>query len=214
MSSVAPMRVDVFSDVVCPWCFIGHARLKTALEATGHANAVVVHHPFLLNEHVPDDGYDLRDYLRSKYGGDPERMFRGVEEAARSAGVPLDFSRVTRMPSSVKAHALLRRAEDAGNQLELLNEFFKAYFLEGADVGDDDVLVNLSLKHGLPEVEARAIVSDVNELEQTRIEAFSASSNGITGVPFFVFNEALAFSGAQPDSVFRDVIEKAVRRLN
>lgn len=214
MTANAHLRVDVFADVVCPWCFIGHARLRTVLAETGNADALVVHHPFLLNASVPEGGHDLREYLKKKYGGDPERMFRAVEEVAHSAGVPLDFARVQKMPSSLQAHVLLRHAELKGTQRELLNAYFTAYFLDSEDIGDDDVLARIATSFGFEEAEARGILTDASDAQQTRAEAYAASTNGITGVPFFVFNESMAFAGVESEAVFREVIAKSVQSLN
>ncbi len=207
MSSLA---VDVFSDVVCPWCLIGTTRLDQALATFPDLQATVVYHPFLLDPSTPTEGQDLRERLRAKYGADPERMFERVEHEARASGIPLDFSRVKRSINTVRAQTLLRLAQQRGTQRPLAKALFAAYFLEGQDVSDPEVLAALASSHGFTSDETRALVADEAELERTRQEAAAATEEGIQGVPFFVFDGRLAFSGAQPVETFRQVIARAL----
>lgn len=182
-----PYRIEVVSDFVCPWCFIGTRRLEQALAGK---DVEVAYRPFLLDPRVPDEGVDLRDNLRKKFGRDPEGMFGRVEAAAREAGIALDFSKVRRYPSTVRAHALVAKAKDPR---KLANALFEAYFLHGRDIGDVDVLAELA---GSADVEEA-------DLDRVRQEARDASAEGITGVPFFVFDGKIAVSGAQPPEVFQ-----------
>lgn len=206
-----PLTIDVVSDFVCPWCYIGTRRLDQVLTSMPEvAPATVRYRPFLLDGSVPPQGADLRQWLRRKYGADPEAMFARVEAQARSTGIPLDFSRVQRYASTVAAHTLLRHALEKGTQRALADALFTAYFIEGKDIGDAGVLVPIAQGHGFSEAEALKLVGDADELERTRAEATALSQEGITGVPFFVLNERLAFSGAQPADVFRAAIREAL----
>lgn len=203
------LDVQLVSDVVCPWCFIGHRQLERALEGLD-LEVSVTFLPFLLDPDTPPEGVDLRERLRSKYGADPEQMFGRVEAAARSAGLTLDFSRVRRACSTVGAHTLLRHALPRGTQRGLAQALFGAYFGEGRDIGAVDVLVELASAHGFTDAEARARATDPHELAITRAQARELSAQGISGVPFFVFQDRYAVSGAQPPEVLRQVIARAL----
>ncbi len=205
------LDIDIVSDVICPWCFIGSRRLEQALAPPPEGVEVgVTYRPFLLDPSTPKEGADLRERLRAKYGADPEKMFASVEAAARSSGIPLDFSKVRRTPSTIAAHTLLRHAIDKGTQAALARALFEGYFLEGRDIGDADVLAAIAGAHGFEADEAIRIVRDEGELATTREEAGEAAANGVRGVPFFVLGGRLAVSGAQSVEVLRDAIGRAV----
>jgi predicted DsbA family dithiol-disulfide isomerase len=209
------LAIDVFSDVICPWCFIGARRLDQALEklkgeAPDRVSARVTFRPFLLDPSTPLEGADLRARLRAKYGGDPERMFANVEAAARSSGIPLDFSKVRRTPSTIAAHTLLRHAIARETQHDLAMALFDAYFLEGKDLGDPAQLAAVAAEHGFDADDAVTITTDERELRKTRHEAGDAVGRGIRAVPFFDFGGRATVSGAQPPDVLREVIVKAI----
>lgn len=204
------LSIDIVSDVVCPWCYIGERRLALALAARPEVTARIAWHPFLLDPGTPDEGYDLRAHLRRKYGADPESMFGRVELAARASGLALDFAKVRRMPATVRAHTLLRLAAAKGTQHALSRALFDANFVDGRDVGDVDTLASIAEGHGFTRDEALAALTDPGALEVTRAEARNAASQGISGVPFFVFDDRLALSGAQPVEVFTKAIDRAL----
>lgn len=202
------LAIDVVSDVVCPWCFIGVTRLEKAIAEEGGA-VDLVFHPFELDPSTPVGGVDLRERLARKYGVDPEAMFGRVEAAARESGIPLDFAKVRRSPNTLKAHTLIGAAKARGIQVEVARAFFEAYFLEGRDLSDDGVLVDVVAARGFDASEAREVLADEGALEATRREAQEAASQGIGGVPFVVFGRRLAVSGAQPVELFRQAIARA-----
>lgn len=204
------LAIDVVSDVVCPWCLIGVHRLEQALEALPDVAAEVRFHPFLLDPSTPDEGADLRERLRKKYGLAPEAMFARVEAAAHESGIPLDFSKVTRVVPTTRAHTLIRHALVKGTQHALKKALLEAYFLDGADVGDVDVLAAIAARHGFVEDEARALLTDEVELRATRSAAAKTAASGIDGVPFFIVAERFAFGGAQPVDTMKKVILRAL----
>lgn len=205
------LDIDIVSDVICPWCFIGSRRLEQALAPPPEGIEVgVTYRPFLLDPSTPKEGADLRERLRAKYGADPEKMFASVEAAARSSGIPLDFSKVRRTPSTIAAHTLLRHAIDKGTQAALARALFEGYFLEGRDIGDADVLAGIAGAHGFEADEAIRLVRDEGELARTREEAGEAAASGVRGVPFFVLGGRLAVSGAQSVEVLRGAIGRAI----
>jgi predicted DsbA family dithiol-disulfide isomerase len=207
------ISIDIVSDVICPWCFIGARRLDQAIASLTEPLATEVSfHPFLLDPTTPPEGADLRARLRAKYGVDPEGMFARVEAAAHASGIPLDFRKVRRTPSTVAAHSVLREARAKGTQRALAGALFDAYFLEGRDIGDPGTLASIAAAHGFAEEEVLALVRSPEALAQTRADAQSAAAQGVTGVPFFVFGGAVAVSGAQSADVLRGAIEEAGRR--
>lgn len=203
----ARLRVEVISDVVCPWCLIGTRHLELALAAAGEADADVEFRPFLLDPSTPDQGEDLRGRLRRRYGN-PDAMFARVEAAARQSGIALDFSKVRRAVSTLRAHTLLRHARPRGTQPALAKALFSAYFLDGQDVSDPARLAPLASQHGFGEPEAARLLADAAELELTRREAADAVRRGVSGVPFVVVGRH-AVAGAQPIEAFRQAIERA-----
>jgi predicted DsbA family dithiol-disulfide isomerase len=202
------IRIDVVSDVVCPWCLIGSRRLDLALAQVPGVKADVVFRPFLLDPALPAQGDDLRSRLRRKFG-DPEPLFRRVEKVARADGIDLDFARVGRYASTVGAHTLLRHAIARGTQRALARSLFGAYFLEGRDVGDLEVLAALGEANGFTRADAESLVRDEGELEATRSEARANAARGISGVPHVTIG-GVAMAGAQPVATFRAAIERAV----
>lgn len=206
------MRIDIVSDVVCPWCLIGTRRVELALEKLGITDAEIVFHPFELDPGTPLEGVDLRERLRAKYRVDPDQMFGRVESEARASGIPLDFAKVRKSVNTIKAHTLLRHAEAKGTQRALAIALFRAYFLEGEDVGADDVLASLAEAHGFAPGETERLLADTAELEATREEARGAAASGITGVPLVLLERRLAVSGAQPVELFVQAIERTRER--
>lgn len=204
------IAIDIVSDVVCPWCLIGLRRLELALADLPEVEATVTFRPFELDPSTPREGVDLRERLQKKYGGDPEAMFARVEAAAAESGLALDFGKVRRSVNTLAAHTLLRAAIGKGTQRALARALFDAYFVAGRDVGDPEVLAELAADHGFARDEALALVADERERARTRAECVEAQESGVRAVPFFVFDQRLAVSGAQSPEVLRAAIERAL----
>lgn len=208
---MAAMRIDVYSDIACPWCFIGTRRLESVIRSLDVAEEIEVrHHPYLLHPDAPPGGIDMQRMLREKYGADPRPMFARVEAAARDAGIDLDLSKQTRAYSTVGAHTLLRHAADRGTQAALADAFFVAYFIDARDISDPAVLTELATEHGFTADEVERLLADGDELARTSSEALAASRGGVSGVPFFVLDDRYSLSGAQPAEVFRRAIAQAL----
>ena len=202
---MSEIQIDVVTDIVCPWCFIGVVRLHKVLAENG-ITARVVHHPFFLDPSVPPEGIDVAEKLRKRFGGDPSAMFARVEAEARKSGIALDLSKQPRQRPTGAAHTLIRHALEKGTQDALATALFEAHFIHALNVADPDVLAEIAASHGFSVDEARQIATDPSELEIPRQEAAAAAEGGISGVPFFVFNRRLALSGCQPE----DVVEQAL----
>jgi predicted DsbA family dithiol-disulfide isomerase len=208
------LKIDVFTDVVCPWCIVGSARLDNAIAALPEDIEVVVeNHPFYLDPNTPAEGVVVADMLREKYGKDPKNMWERVQSEARKAGVDLDLSKQPRMYPTKKAHTITRLAKPLGIQHELANAIANAYFLEHRQINDDNVLADIAAEFGFDRGDALDAMNDEHELAITEQLATDAAAQGIRGVPFFVFGEKYALSGAQPDEVFQRALAQTIAEL-
>lgn len=208
------LKIDVYTDVVCPWCLVGSARLDNAIAALpDDVEVVVENHPFYLDPNTPDEGVVVADMLRKKYGKDPKEMWERVESEAKKAGIDLDLSQQPRMFPTKKVHTITRLAKPLGVQHELANAIANAYFLEHRQVNDDNVLADIAVEYGFDRGDALDAMNDENELAITEKLANDAAARGIRGVPFFVFGEKYALSGAQPDDVFKQALAQGIAEL-
>jgi len=196
------MTIDVISDVVCPWCFIGRRRLGEALSLYAarepEIRPLVSWHPFQLNPDLPAEGIDRRAYLEAKFGG-PERaaqIYEQVRAAGKTVGIDFAFERILRQPNRRDAHRLISWAQSRGDAEDVVEGLFRAYFLEGRFVGDREVLAEIAGEAGHPADTARAYLesdagADTIEAMDRRVREL-----GVTGVPFFIFDGRVAVSGA------------------
>jgi predicted DsbA family dithiol-disulfide isomerase len=202
------IHIDIVSDTICPWCFIGKRRLEAALRQHGAGEPVTIAwRPYQLNPDMPRDGLDRRDYLEAKFGG-PERAKAAYDRVRRvGAGVGIDFQfdRIPRTPNTIASHRLVHRAGRHGRQEEVVEALFRAYFLEGRDVGSLDTLVEVAAAAGLPADEIRAYLASDEDVELVRGFDAQARGMGIDGVPCFIFNNQYALSGAQEPALFLKV---------
>lgn len=208
------LKIDVFTDVVCPWCVVGSARLDAAIaKLPDDIDVIVENHPFYLDANTPAEGVVVADMLREKYGKDPREMWARVEGEARKAGVELDLSKQPRMFPTKKAHTITRLAKPLGIQHELANAIANAYFLEHRQINDDNVLADIAVEFGFDRGDALDAMNDEHELAITEQMAKDAAAQGIRGVPFFVFGEKYALSGAQPDELFDRALAQVIEEL-
>jgi len=205
------IKVDLFTDTVCPWCLVGAERLDQAIAALPEGIEVEVeNHPFYLNPNTPAEGIVVADMLREKYGKDPKEMWARVESEAHKSGIDLDLSQQPRSYPTQKGHTLVRLARDKGTQHELANAIAWAYFMDHQLINDDEVLADVAVEHGFTRDEALAAVRDPVALKTTHDLAIWAAQQGIQGVPFFVFDNQFALSGCQPQEVFTKAFEAAM----
>jgi predicted DsbA family dithiol-disulfide isomerase len=197
-----PLTVDVWSDTVCPWCWLGKRRFEAALRERPHLDVVVRWHPFELNAAMPAEGADRRDYLQQKFGN-PER-FRDAQQRlvalGRAAGIDYRFDAQTRMPNTRASHALVRLAGE--REGAVVDALFAAYFDAGRDVGDLDVLAAIASEAGLDGPSVRTRLAAREGWDAIEREAQEAQRMGVSGVPFFVFAGRWAVSGAQETEAF------------
>ena len=204
----APLSIDLFTDLVCPWCFVGNERLERVL-ASSNQQAVVSHHPFLLDPGTPPEGKDIPEMLRRNYGVDPRRVWSRLEAEARKSGIELDLSKQRYSYPTVRAHTLIRHAAGKGTQRALVRDLFRANFLDAKNISDLDVLTEIAGRRGFASDEVSRLLGDGRELGTTLQDAAEAAASGITGVPFYVLDQRFAISGAQQEEVLRAAIERA-----
>jgi len=205
-----PIRVDVVSDVVCPWCFIGKKRLEQAIALNPDIPVDVHYHPYFLNDWIPSEGISREQYLTTKFGS-PERykeMATRVSAAAAQEGLVYAIDKVNRQPNTTDSHRLIHWAEQVGKAPQMKQRLMELYFSEGADLSDKAVLVKAAQDVGLDGDEiARKLATDEDlPLLAQRVE--QAKAAGIQGVPFFIFDNAYAVSGAQAPEQLAGVIRK------
>ena len=210
MSDSQPVRIDVVSDVVCPWCFIGKRRLEKALALKPEIPVEVHWHPYFLNDWIPREGISRAEYLTTKFGS-PERyagIAQRVMAVAAAEGLAYAMDKISRQPNTLDAHRLIRWAGGIGKAAEMKQRLMELYFTEGADLTNRAVLLQAASDVGLDAEdvgEALASDQDVAEVEQ---EAQSAKEAGIEGVPMFIFGGRFAVSGAQEPEYLAEAIER------
>lgn len=197
------LKIDLFTDTVCPWCLIGSARLDQAVaKLPADVKVDIENHPFYLDPTTPPEGYDVGEMLRTKYGREPKEIWARAEAEAKKSGIDLDLSRQPRSYRTQKDHTLVRLARVKGTQHALANAIAWAYFIDHKTTSDDEVLASIAAQHGYSRAEALQVMRDPEALAETHDIATMAAEQGIQGVPFFVFDNKFALSGAQPAEVF------------
>jgi predicted DsbA family dithiol-disulfide isomerase len=205
------MHIDIFSDVICPWCFIGKRRLARALAAERDVAVTRRWRAFMLNPDMPAEGMDRQTYLALKFGGPghAKRIYDNVLQAAEAEGLTLQLDRIKRTPSTVKAHRLIRWASDAGDADPVVEALFRAYFQDGRNIGDPGELAAIAGEAGFEEAAARAMLESGDGEGEILAEDRSARRIGINGVPCFIFDGQYAVSGAQEPEVFAPLFAAA-----
>ena len=209
------LQIEVISDVVCPWCFIGKRRLERALarlrETPGAPQVSVTWRPFQLNPGLPEGGVDRAQYVQAKFGAAAEQVYGRVRAVGRSVGIDFAFESIPRQPNTLAAHQLIAAASVAGCQDQMVEALFSGYFLEGADLTQRATLVALAQRAGMDADRAGACLDDMDQRQAALDADRTARELGVEGVPFFVFDRRLAVSGAQEPEVLLQAIERVAR---
>ncbi|WP_409343531.1 DsbA family oxidoreductase [Paenibacillus sp. MBLB4367] len=205
------MIIDIYQDTVCPWCRIGKQNLQEALKEWQGEPVEIRYHAFQLDPGTPVEGLPFRETMTKKFGAagsDINRIFGQVEQAGKAAGVNFDFSKVEYMPNTLLSHQLYNLVPEE-KQAELVEAIYQAYFEDGRDIGDINVLLEIGESFGLDKESARQQLESKEKLPRVEKDLAFAKEVGITGVPFFILNNKFALSGAQPPNVFAQALEKA-----
>lgn len=207
------MQIDVVSDTVCPWCFIGKRRLARAIAMRPEIKFDVRWRPYRLDPFVPIEGVDRRAYLKAKFGDSSRTQSMGevIRAEGHSEGIEFAFEKIARTPNTLDSHRLLRWAASAGVEDDVVERLFRAYFLEGRDIGDRAVLREIAAEAHLDaELVARLLEEEADADLIAREDAL-AHEMGISGVPTFIFENRLMISGAREPDVLVRVIDKAAK---
>ena len=209
------ITIDIVSDTVCPWCYVGKRRLERALAAKSDDIKVVIGwKPFQLNPEMPEGGMDRRDYLEAKFGGKggAKKAYSAIEEAGKSEDLDFNFGGMVRQPNTINSHRLIDLAGKNGKQDDVVEALFQAYFVDGRDIGDVDELVSVVVEAGLDEAATRSYLESDEDVERIRAEDANARQMGVQGVPCFIINRKYAISGAQDPAVFLQAWDQIVQQ--
>lgn len=210
----AALSIDVFADPVCPWCWIGKRRLEAALAARPDVEAVVRWLPFQLDPTIPPEGLDRAEYLENKFGDDEKvrAMHEQLAAIGRDEGLALLFADITRSPNTLDAHRAIRFSAEEGlvAQGALIERLFEAYFTEGEDISDLDVIERAAEEAGLDSGTLRERLESDEDVELVREEIQRARAIGVEGVPCFIFENKLVVMGAHPPEVLVEAMDRAM----
>lgn len=218
MTAKKKILVDVISDVMCPWCYIGKKNLDEALSNFSDAEVEIAWRPYQLDPTLPKSGKDRQQYLNEKFGGEQKatEIYSRVKDAGKSVGIEFNFTDMKVSPNTLDAHRLIRWAGGQGEEVQekLVKRLFEIFFLEGGHIGDDEVLIDAATDAGLdPEIVKKLLASDEDK-EAVKREISHAQQMGITGVPCFIFDNKFAVMGAQPPEALIQAFQQASTQSN
>lgn len=210
----APIRLDIFSDPVCPWCYVGKANLDKALGQHPDHPFQIQWHPFQLNPEMPPEGVTKRAYLEEKFGGKArvDAVHDRLREAARSAGVDMDPDKPRRMPNTLNAHRLIHWAGIEGVQQAVVDALMRAYWVEGRDIGDLDTLADIAFESGMDRDATLRLLQSDADADDIQARDQDARHKGVNSVPTFLIAQQYVVSGAQPPETWEKVIAELAGR--
>ena len=202
------IKLDIMSDPICPWCYIGKAHLDRALESEPDRPFAIEWHPFQLNPNVPADGMDRRAYLEGKFGGKDGavRAYAPVVEHAEKAGLKINFEAMQRTPNTLNAHRLIHWAGIEGRQTAAVSALFKAYFVEARDIGDAEVLADIADGIEMDASVVTRLLATDEDMDDIRKRDAHSREMGISSVPTFIVGGRHAVPGAQPPELWKKVL--------
>jgi len=203
-------KIDIISDPICPWCYIGKTRLDRALELNPTHNFIIEWHPFQLNPAMPKDGMDRREYLEAKFGGQKEaiEVYSNIDKTATETGLSLNFGGIKRTPNTIDAHRVIHWAGIEGRQNSIIDRLFKAYFQEGRDISEHSVLTRIASAAGMDQDVVRNLLKSDADKEDIKARDTDARKRGIQGVPAFVVANEYVIQGAQTIDIWDNIIKE------
>ena len=203
-------KIDIISDPICPWCYIGKTRLDRALELNPTHNFIIEWHPFQLNPTMPKDGMDRREYLEAKFGGQKEaiEVYSNIDKTATETGLSLNFGGIKRTPNTIDAHRVIHWAGIEGRQNSIIDRLFKAYFQEGRDISEHSVLTRIASAAGMDQDVVRNLLKSDADKEDIKARDTDARKRGIQGVPAFVVANEYIIQGAQTIDIWDNIIKE------
>lgn len=205
------IKVDIVSDVVCPWCYIGKRRLERAIDTLKDKyDFELEYHPFELNPEIPLSGTDQQNFLTNKFGSDDHylQITNHVSTVALEEGLRFDFPKQKVLPNTRDAHRIIQFAKTEGKQSDVKEALMKAYFEEGVDLSKKENLLNIAKNAGLPEKKVQNLLSSEEGLQEVVQAERELRKSGITGVPFYIINNKYGISGAQSSATFIQAFEE------
>ncbi len=209
------IKLDIISDPICPWCYIGKANLDRALAAHPDHPFMIEWQPFQLNPDMPAAGMDRREYLELKFGGKEAaiKVYAEIAQKAEDAGLEIDFAAIKRTPNTINAHRLIHWAGIEGVQTFVVSALFRAYFVEGRDIGSNDVLCNIADASGMDADMIERLLKTDADIDDTRKRDAEARERGVRGVPTFIIANQSVLTGAQPADLWGQVIVEVNEQL-
>ncbi len=206
------MRIDIVSDTVCPWCYIGKKRLERALAQRPDLEVEIGWRPFQLNPDMPAEGADRAQYLAAKFGNSDrlKEMSQHLANMAAGEGIAVDMDRQKRIPNTLASHSVMRWAAEAGVQHRLAEILFRRYFTDGQDIGDHAILADAAAEAGMDRAQVLADLASGKDRDTVAAEDQLARDMGISGVPCFIIDRKYAVSGAQDPAMFLQVFDKVL----
>ncbi|TKZ21233.1 DsbA family oxidoreductase [Shimia litoralis] len=210
------IKLDILSDPICPWCLIGKTQLETALAAEPDHPFTVEWHPFQLNPDMPKDGMDRRLYLETKFGGKDQaiKVYAQIAQHAEKIGLEIDFGAIKRTPNTVDAHRLIHWAGIEGKQNDVVDALFAAYFKEGRDIGNIEVLADIADSAGLDAAVVIKLLQSDADIDNIQKRDTHSREMGVTSVPTFIVDGKHAVPGAQAPELWQKVIAELREREN
>lgn len=207
------MQIDIVSDTVCPWCFIGKRRLQRALAMRPDVPVTVFWRPYRLDPTIPREGVERKAYMKAKFGDNPRSgaMAEALRAEGLGEGIDFQFDRIARTPNTLDSHRLIRWAGGAGLQDAVVERLFEAYFLQGRDIGDAAVLRDVAGEAGMDAKLVGDLLQSDSDLAAVEREAGMANQMGISGVPTFIFDSRFMISGAREPEILARIMDKAVQ---
>ncbi|MBO0334899.1 DsbA family oxidoreductase [Sneathiella sp. CAU 1612] len=204
------MKIDIVSDTVCPWCFIGKRKLEAALAARPDLEVEVTWHPFQLHPDMPEGGADRKEFTARKFGSAEraKELYENIKIAGQAVDIPFNFSKIERTPNTLDSHRLIRWAHSAGCQDALVEILFRRFFVDGEDIGDHTVLIAAAEEAGMDKTLVTDLLEKGADRDLVSEEDMRARQMGVSGVPFFILNDKYAVSGAQDPAAFLAAFDK------
>jgi predicted DsbA family dithiol-disulfide isomerase len=219
MNKNSVIRIDVVSDIVCPWCYIGKRRLEKGIKYIQSSDNLqvkdikIIYRSYQLDSSVPSEGVDFQAYMENRFGSNFVTKFHQVEQAAKTEGLDFDFSTLPKAINTFTLHRILTIALQDGIQAEVKEALMKAYFIDKQDLTQENIVIELLERYGWTAEKTLSIIHSDIATDEVKEEMHYYRQLGVTGVPFFIFNQKYAVSGAQSAEVFVEIMEKVVKEM-
>jgi predicted DsbA family dithiol-disulfide isomerase len=210
------IKLDIFSDTICPWCYIGKKRLDRAIKKFNTEKFKITWRPFQLNPNMQADGMDRTEYLVSKFGSEDaaKTIYDNIFEEGKKEDIHFQFDDIKITPNSFNSHRLLALAYQKKIQDRMIEDIFQSYFIRGEDIGDPTVLLDIAIKHNIDEDEFKNYLMNKENIEPLANEEIQARKMGINSVPTFIVNQQIVINGAQSVDNFELIFTKLLSKIH